>query len=1788
MNKIPIKLYYKEDGSILNQGGLNKIPLLTKLSNYVYELILVTPLMNTEYTLYAIFEKSDGTITSPYPMDYYETEIVKVGNQQQRWYKYKTILDSDVLNISTLNYNNQIKIGFRAEFNSGEVDEQTNESIVGVFNFIPTSAYCSYTINSRNVVIDNTPLKTIIDFINTGNAGKLDKSESILLTDVEPTLITDEGSAYYNLNYLYFFTSDTQNHKKGEIVKHTLNDNGTSVLEKIPLYESVYSKYDDTQKGNPTPRSIGERFGDVSNNLNLLHQTKVDKVEGKQLSTNDFDNAYKNKIDTLDENVDNKITEAKTETKNYTDTKIADLINGSPETLDTLKELADAYQNNLDIINSLIAVLGNKANASDVYTKTQTDNALQNKVDKVNGKSLVLESEIQKLKTVEYNANHYVLPSDVPHDSNYVHTDNNFTNIEKQKLQALKNYDDSGIKQQINNVEANAKQYTNEQINELIGGASDSYNTLKELQDAFSENKDLIANLNELASKKVDKVDGKGLSTNDFTDEEKDILKYSPKPLYNGDYNYSSREMIQGAINYTHENGLKSKLFFQDGDVDSLILVVNRWADYYEAIVIKYLVNSKTVYNIVQAPVTDTNLIVVSSHSQIVDTSGSGSGGSGGSVDLSEVKSYIDEELGKIVDNAPEALNTLNELATAYTEQGEVVEALNSAINNKVDKVEGKELSSNDYTDADKEKVNILPISIPYAGFVPGAIKQALNYMKLNNLMNLSAIYNNDFDITIKIFPSGPSGMGTLGWNMEYKSGNVRYVSNNLITYDTPVEEITYSVNQIFSVPTKTSELENDSGFVTKNIIPNELNSKFAISSSTEDLTANTIKTRTDIGTSFIVRSIAYGNDTYVVVGNNANIRYLHKNSSIWGECDVSYHSTSSTFTSVTYGKGMFVCVEYYEENEEKNSILHKSLDGIEWEQIQHFNFGIENITYANGRFILVGSQGYIAFTDDLITFTPTNSKIENDIISVTYGKNRYVAVSNAGDIIYSLDGVVWNKSSIENDTTHYRVATYGKGMFIIGGQNGTIRYSYDGISWNTAIVNSNLKSINYIRAMCYYNGKFFACLYGSGASETDGEILTSIDGINWVSDLVDETNRLWAIGFGNELVLIGGDNGAIHKYNLNIEWLDYEPKINKNQVLWQKQYLTLSDGSIVESEVEVHTNMKNIYDEVLYGELKKEYNLDELTNLNNKIIYFNEKFNFDLEENKRYIFLTATKYIDENNVSKFQIEGYKYSNGYSFISIYLDNFLLVEVFKDNMLYINKFNMNDYALYDYQINYFAPEAKNIFKIYEKEENLISTIFSIKNKIVNYFPFYTLTGEDTADVFYRIVKYCKNNNLFNKYTVFFIDNKPDSFVEVDCTEGGNKTFYFYINWLKYSSNSVVSCFLNDSNFSLEYIRENIETTQINTILPFIEFEQYEEPISIENVLNDLFSQFDENTFYLAKLKTMEEENPYNQYMKLFINFSYNPNDDIAYANVMTSKGNKVYESFYDEDGNLQWKEITSKQESSIIEVEALPVGWKGTPVPTSGYVEKVYFNTALSNEEVNSIIDSLEPNIVEEDDGNVYRRYKLFMGTDEYTDVAIYLNDGNIFGCGGDIEIYYNKEWLSSYLDVAQEVMTDGLTIYQNDKLSSLISITPFEKVEINKNAIYRCKGKLYLWNNNKFEQLVTKEEPQIIKVGEDYTFDEYFHYDIDLSQNGKYLIDMSGMPKNDVENGIYYIARLNFGYMKNYNVGKLVNATYGNIDAMNAGFDGVPSYVEIMQFDSPIVFVEVEDYYVRIYGSAES
>ena len=66
---------------------------------------------------------------------------------------------------------------------------------------------------------------------------------------------------------------------------------------------------------------------------------------------------------------------------------------------------------------------------------------------------------------------------------------------------------------------------------------------------------------------------------------------------------------------------------------------------------------------------------------------------------------YVDAKVSNLVNSAPEALDTLNELAAALGNDVNFAATVTNSLAGKVDKVSGKGLSTNDFTDEYKAKV---------------------------------------------------------------------------------------------------------------------------------------------------------------------------------------------------------------------------------------------------------------------------------------------------------------------------------------------------------------------------------------------------------------------------------------------------------------------------------------------------------------------------------------------------------------------------------------------------------------------------------------------------------------------------------------------------------------------------------------------------------------------------------------------------------------------------------------------------------------------------------------------------------------------------------------------------------------------------------------------------------------------------------------------------------------------------------------------------------------------------
>ncbi len=75
----------------------------------------------------------------------------------------------------------------------------------------------------------------------------------------------------------------------------------------------------------------------------------------------------------------------------------------------------------------------------------------------------------------------------------------------------------------------------------------------------------------------------------------------------------------------------------------------------------------------------------------------------------SNVDEKISTAISGLIDDAPETYNTLKEIADYIASDKTAMDTLDAAIGNKVDKVEGKGLSAEDFTTALKTKLENLP-----------------------------------------------------------------------------------------------------------------------------------------------------------------------------------------------------------------------------------------------------------------------------------------------------------------------------------------------------------------------------------------------------------------------------------------------------------------------------------------------------------------------------------------------------------------------------------------------------------------------------------------------------------------------------------------------------------------------------------------------------------------------------------------------------------------------------------------------------------------------------------------------------------------------------------------------------------------------------------------------------------------------------------------------------------------------------------------------------------------------
>ncbi|MEI2725481.1 MAG: immunoglobulin domain-containing protein [Verrucomicrobiota bacterium] len=266
--------------------------------------------------------------------------------------------------------------------------------------------------------------------------------------------------------------------------------------------------------------------------------------------------------------------------------------------------------------------------------------------------------------------------------------------------------------------------------------------------------------------------------------------------------------------------------------------------------------------------------------------------------------------------------------------------------------------------------------------------------------------------------------------------------------------------------------------------------------------------------------SVAQGNGRFVVVG--ITNRLVTTNLVNWTAGAPDYINSENTAPhayGVAFGQGLFVAVG-------NNGMIETSVDGIAWKRRDSpTNATFNAITYGAGRFAAVGVGGAVVTSTNGINWEDRSFNNGSGTLSgIAYGNDRFVlvgfAVGGNGVVRYSTNGTDWVSSSGPSQMV---AITFGNGRFVAVGNNFNINVSANGQTWTSRP--QSLTSTGF--GIGYGGGRFVAV--GTRGSFADGAtVLSSTDTTNWVAEVANSTYDLRGVASGNGQLVMVGDNGIV------------------------------------------------------------------------------------------------------------------------------------------------------------------------------------------------------------------------------------------------------------------------------------------------------------------------------------------------------------------------------------------------------------------------------------------------------------------------------------------------------------------------------------------------------------------------------------------------------------------------------------------------------------------------------------
>lgn len=209
----------------------------------------------------------------------------------------------------------------------------------------------------------------------------------------------DSSTSTWSFNGITLYASDILMQSGGSTIYANINTLSEHLLTARDDFEAA-----DASLSNRITALEGIVSGSEGGSLADTYQTIAAAQEQHETLYENIQNGINTTLAdyAMTSAVQSSVESALTECKGYTDEKIAALVNGAPETLNTLDELAAALKDNAGIVDTLNAAIGNKASQADFNSLSSDFSEVQKDVG-------ALKTEIVNKAAADHTHDEYAI-----------------------------------------------------------------------------------------------------------------------------------------------------------------------------------------------------------------------------------------------------------------------------------------------------------------------------------------------------------------------------------------------------------------------------------------------------------------------------------------------------------------------------------------------------------------------------------------------------------------------------------------------------------------------------------------------------------------------------------------------------------------------------------------------------------------------------------------------------------------------------------------------------------------------------------------------------------------------------------------------------------------------------------------------------------------------------------------------------------------------------------------------------------------------------------------------------------------------------------------------------------------------------------------------------------------------------------------------------------------------------------------------------------------------------------